>query len=347
MGASRRAPRPLRERTFHARLARTLPAGRTGLLPLGDDAAALRPPPGRVAVLTTDSLVEGTHFLPDSPPRRIGRAATAVSLSDVAAKGAEPRAVLLAVLVPPGSPSAWAEAVVAGAEREAARAGAHIVGGDTKPSPVRTVVSTVVAWGWPRRLAPRTGALPGDVVVTTGVVGRGGWAEQRLRSGAARARVELLDVRPRVREGIALGRFAHAMLDTSDGLADSAQLLAEASDVAVRVEEAHLPWTSGLSRMNPTRRRSVAFFGGDYELLAALPPRTWARARSAVRAVGGRLTRIGTVERGHGAWLVGRRGAEPMPVGGWRPFEADGGAGSAVSPRAAVRHRHRGHVTFK
>ena len=76
--ATRKGP-PIREREFHAWLARHLPAGRRGLLPLGDDAAALRPPAGSVAVLTTDSLVEGTHFLPGSPPGRLGSAAVAAT----------------------------------------------------------------------------------------------------------------------------------------------------------------------------------------------------------------------------------------------------------------------------
>ncbi len=345
MGAPGRRARTIGERELVARLARTLPAGRAGLLPIGDDAAALRPPPGRVAVLTTDSLVEGTHFLPEAPPLRVGAAAAGVSLSDTAAKGAQPRAVLLAVLVPPGSPAAWVEAVVLGAERAAARVGAHVIGGDTKPSPVRTVVSTVVGWGWADRLAPRTGARPGDLLATTGEVGRGGAAEQRLRAGARDAPVGLLDIRPRVAEGIALGRFADAMLDTSDGLADSAHLLAAASRVAVVIDEARLPWVADVARRaSAAARRSVGFFGGDYELLAAIPRRRWRAARAAVRRSGGRLTEIGRVESGRGAWIVGRRGREPMPEGGWRPF-ATGGPRSV--PRSPVRHRHRVDVTFK
>jgi thiamine-monophosphate kinase len=173
-GRTRSGAGPVHERAFHEWLARTLPAGRSGLLPLGDDAAALRPPPGRVAVVSTDTLVEGTHFLPGSPPERIGAASAGVSLSDLAAKGARPDAILLALVLPVGTHRSWAEAVVRGAERFGARFDAHVVGGDTKPGPVRTVVSTVVGWGDPAHLAPRSGARPGDLLVTTGEVGRGG-----------------------------------------------------------------------------------------------------------------------------------------------------------------------------
>jgi thiamine-monophosphate kinase len=324
-GRSRSGSRPVHEREFHAWLSRTLPAGRTGLLPLGDDAAALRPPSGRVAVVSTDTLVEGTHFLPDSPPERVGAAAAGVSLSDIAAKGATPDAILLAIVLPIGTPRAWAESIVRGAEGLGARFGAHVVGGDTKPGPIRAVVSTVLGWGRAASLAPRSGARPGDLLGTTGEVGRGGLAAARLAAGGAEARralVDLLDVRPRVREGIALAPYAHALIDTSDGIADATRLLARASHARLVIEEEQLPFVRGTESVarSPEGRRAVAFFGGDYELLAAVPRKRWDRAERAVRRAGGRLTRIGEVERGRGAWLEVPGGREPMPAAGWQPF---------------------------
>jgi thiamine-monophosphate kinase len=315
----------VRERAFHEWLARNLPAGRAGLLPIGDDAAALRPPSKHVAVISTDTLVEGSHFLRRSPPERIGRAAAGVSLSDVAAKGATPDAILLALVLPVGTDRAWAQSVLRGAERLGAEFGAHVVGGDTKPGPVRAVVTTVLGWGDPAHLAPRTGARPGDVLAVTGEVGRGGLAAARLaRPGAQsrRALVDMLDVRPRVREGIALAPFAHALIDTSDGIADSAHLVSRASGARLVIEEPRLPLVRGARTVARGSRalRALAFFGGDYELLAAIPRAEWPRAEKAVRAVGGRLTRVGRVERGRGAWLQTADGRIPMPVAGWQPF---------------------------
>jgi thiamine-monophosphate kinase len=323
--ARRPRGRAIREREFHAWLARTLPSGRTGILPLGDDAAGLRPPPGSVTVVSTDALVEGTHFVADSPPILVGRAATGVSLSDVGAKGAVPNAVLLAVIVPPRTSRRWVEDVVRGAEAAAAAFGARVVGGDTKPGPTRTVVSTAIGWGRAGHLAPRSGARPGDVLVTTGTVGRGGLAFDRMRrargSRASRLRA-LLDVRPRVREGRTLSRWAHAMLDTSDGLAESCRLMAEASGVRVLVVEHRLPFERALGapEVSARERRSLAFFGGDYELLAAIPPRRIAAAVRGVERVGGRLTVIGSVVRGRGAALSTAHGEVAMPPGGWDPF---------------------------
>ena len=117
-GRPRRRDGPaLEERAFHRWLARRLPSGSSGALPLGDDAAEVELERGEVAVVTTDALVEGTHFVARSPPAAVGRAASAVSLSDVAAKGARPVGVFLAVVAPRGTPQRWAEQLVLGAER--------------------------------------------------------------------------------------------------------------------------------------------------------------------------------------------------------------------------------------
>ncbi len=316
------------ERRFHRWLATHLPAGAAGLLPLGDDAAALRPPPGRVAVLTTDAFVEGVHFRSASPPERVGAAVVAVSLSDLAAKGAAPAAILLALLLPRGTRESWAAAVVRGAERESARYGASVVGGDTKPAPRPIVVGFGLGWARAGRLAPRTGARPGDLVVTTGAIGRGGLAAARLARagsrGAATPLAELLEVRPRLAEGRTLVRWAHAMLDTSDGLAEAAHLLAEASRLRVVLEEEALPYAPGFDRLGlrGARKRAVAFYGGDYELLFALAPRDLDRARRAVRGVGGRISPIGRLERGRGAVLLVGDRTRPLPRSGWQPFRS-------------------------
>ncbi len=326
MPRGRSGARAIDERAFHSWLAAHLAAGRSGLLPLGDDAAALRPPRGAVAVLTTDALAEGTHFLRDSDPGAIGAAAVAVSLSDLAAKGATPAAILLAVLVPPGTPSSWAARVVRGAERTARRYGAAIVGGDTKPGRQRAVVGFALGWGRPDRLSPRTGAEAGDLLVLTGTVGRGGLAAARRRTGAGRRRAlaDLLAVEPRVAQGRALARYAHAMLDTSDGLAEAARLLAAASRQRIVVEAEALPLAPGIDRTGRpgSAWERIAFFGGDYELLATLPRDRLSAAQRAVHRVGGRLTSIGVVTPGRGAVLREAGRERPMPETEWQPFRS-------------------------
>ena len=316
---------PIRERPFHRWLAHHLAAGRNGLLPLGDDVAALPIGGRRVVLLTTDALSEGTHFVRESDPERVGEVAAAVSLSDLAAKGGTPVAGLLDLLLPPGTPAAWAQAVTRGAERVGRRFGAPIVGGDTKPAAGRSVVGTFIGFGRSDRLAPRRGARTGDWVVVTGSVGAGGRAALHLRQKGRRrpALDALLRVAPRVREGQRLVAWAHAMTDTSDGLAAAAHLVAEASRRRIIIDEEWIPWDRELARTltEPGRRRRVGFYGGDYELFATLPRRSFSAARRALDRLGCGLTVIGVVLPGRGAWLRTRGSRlRRMPPEGWDPF---------------------------
>lgn len=319
------ASRPIEERAFHRWLAGHLQGGGRGRLPLGDDVAALPLGGRRVALLTTDALSEGTHFLAASPPGLIGRAVAAVNLSDLAAKGGAPVAGLLDLLLPRGTPARWAEEVVDGADRMGRQFGAPVVGGDTKPAAGRSVVGTYLGYGRADRLAPRHGARPGDQVVVTGTVGRGGQAAQALADDGPGPRTlgGLLDVRPRVAEGQRLVRWARAMTDTSDGLAAATHLLAAASRVRLVIDPTRIPWDARLTQRLPPgpARQRVGFYGGDYELCATLPPRHVASARRALARLGCPLTPVGVVARGRGAVLhEGAGRPRPMPPPGWDPF---------------------------
>ncbi len=130
----------------------------------------------------------------------------------------------------------------------------------------------------------------------------------------------MLEVRPRVREGIALAPFAHAMIDTSDGIADSTALMSRASRVRAILELDRLPWDRSIAPLGPMARQRAGFFGGDYELLIALPPTRLLPAAAAVADVGGSLTIVGRVEAGHGALLETAAGRTPLPHAGWKPF---------------------------
>ena len=321
----RGSPRPIEEREFHRWLVRHLRSGRDPLLPLGDDVAAIPLGGRRVLLLTTDALSEGTHFRRESDPYEIGQATAAASLSDLAAKGGSPAAGLLDLLLPPGTPRRWAERVVEGAERFGRRFGAPVVGGDTKPAAGRAVVGTYIGFGRADRLAPRHGARPGDWVVVTGTVGAGGRAALGLQRPSTRPRAlsALLHVEPRVAAGQRLVRWAHAMTDTSDGLAAAAHLVAEASHVRMVIDEAQIPWDSGLPSTDSERDRrlAVGLFGGDYELFTTMPPNRCPTARRALRRLGLKLTPVGVVLPGRGAWLRSPDSPlRPMPAPGWDPF---------------------------
>ncbi|MGE0653400.1 MAG: thiamine-phosphate kinase, partial [Alphaproteobacteria bacterium] len=114
-----------------ARFFAPLASADSGALGLTDDAAVLDLPPESRLVAATDALVAGVHFLADDPPGDIARKLMRVNLSDIAAMGAVPRAVLLAAVLPRGTSETWLEAFAGGLAADTKEFGAPLVGGDT------------------------------------------------------------------------------------------------------------------------------------------------------------------------------------------------------------------------
>ena len=246
------------------------------------DAALL----GTDLVVTQDALVEGVHFRLDWIGwRELGFRAAAVNLSDLAASGAVPVALLVTLALPPSTETAAVLELYEGI----AEAGVPVVGGDTTAS--AAVLISVTALGRSERVPGRAGAVPGDVLVVTGPLGGAGAA---FRAGSY--------VRPplRLAEGQALARRAHALLDVSDGLAADAGHIARRSGVRVEIELDAVPLAPGATVAD-------LGFGEDFELLAAVP------------AVGG-LQVIGSIRPGSGVALL--RGGEPFELSGWEHFRA-------------------------
>jgi thiamine-monophosphate kinase len=244
------------------------------------DAAQLKPD----LVVTQDALVEGVHFRFDWLGwRELGFRAAAVNLSDLAASGAVPEALLVTLAVPAGTETASVVELYEGI----AEAGVPVVGGDTTAA--GTVLVSVTALGRSERVPGRAGAVPGDVLVVTGPLGGAGAA---FRAGSY--------VRPplRIDEGRALARRAHALLDVSDGLAVDAGHIARRSGVRVEIELGAVPLAAGATIAD-------LGFGEDFELLAAVAD-----------AEG--LPVIGNVRSGEGVGLL--RAGEPFELAGWEHF---------------------------
>jgi thiamine-monophosphate kinase len=210
---------------------------------IGDDAAVL----DDGTVVSTDILVEGVHFdLARLSPRDVGHRAATANLSDLAAMGARPVALLAAFALPPGFEEA---AEIAAGMREH---GVPVAGGDLSRAP--QLIVSVTALGRAERPVRRSGGRPGDLLVVTGQLGG-----QAACGYAGR-------VVPRTAEGCALAAVATAMIDLSDGIATDAGRLARASGTGAVVELDRLPRAPGASV------EQAAAGGEDYELLAALPP---------------------------------------------------------------------------
>ena len=161
---------------------------------IGDDAAVLRAPDGRV-VAAADMLIEGRHFLREwSAPRDIGGKAAARNLADIVAMGARPTALLVSFAGPGHLEVSWVLELVAGIGDEASAAGAVVAGGDTSSADV--VMLAVTALGDLGGTSPvtRSGARPGELVAVTGTLGSAAAGLALLRAGAepADTRVESL-----------------------------------------------------------------------------------------------------------------------------------------------------------
>jgi thiamine-monophosphate kinase len=210
------------------------------------DAAEL----GGGLVVTQDALVEGVHFRLDwTSYRELGYRAAAVNLSDLAASGAEPQA-LLVTLVAPGELEL--EGVVELYEG-LNEPGIPIAGGDTSSAPQLTLAVTAV--GRSERVPGRAGARPGDLVVVTGPLGAAGAAFREGRHARPPLRLE---------EGRRLAAVAHALTDVSDGLAVDAGHLAARSGCRLELDLEQ-------SSLAPGATVEDLAFGEDYELLAATP----------------------------------------------------------------------------
>lgn len=317
------------EAGFHAWLTKTLPAGHLGLLPLGDDCAAIPAGGHAVHLLTTDSVMEGTHFPATTHPRIVGRFAANVNFSDLAAKGGRPLALLAAMLLPPDTLARWSQEVVLGMEEACQAAGCHLLGGDSKRGEHRGLSPVAVGEGDDRYLMPLSGAQVGDLVATTGTTGRGSaayvaWKREALDEKDALN--ILLNFRPRLTEGLALSRTAHATTDSSDGLLAALRHVCGASGVSVRLRDDWIPYdpfAQKVVKVLELAMDDVAFVGGDYELITTFARKELDGMLKRVARAGGRLTVIGEVTSGKEPSVLEREGRElPLPSGGWDSFSS-------------------------
>jgi thiamine-monophosphate kinase len=296
-------------RRFMPRFLADLPSGTTGI---GDDCAILPLAGDRRLLVTTDMLLEGTHFLRTAiPPRDLGHKSLAVNLSDIAAMGGRPTAAFLSLGLPGGLRLAWIDAFFAGLRALARREGVALLGGDTTRSAGPIAINLAVL-GEARagRIKLRSGARAGDGIYVTGDLGDSGAGLRIILAGRARTRDEAALVRrhnrPRAHlaEGAWLGRRAPvtAMMDVSDGIDSDLRRIMERSGCGAAVDLDALPLSGALRRAAARRRwdaREIAATGGeDYCLLITVARETAsATARAFARAFGRPLARIGTVTR--------------------------------------------------
>ena len=253
---------------------------------IGDDCAVLPQRSGRDTLVSTDMLVEGTHFLrADIPPYRLGWKSAAVNVSDIAGMGGRPTATFLSVALPADLEADWMGEFLRGYADLSGRFGVALLGGDTTASPDRICINVAVLGECPSGAARlRSAALPGDCVCVTGPLGDSAAGLKAILDGVERdADVQALIDRhylplPRVEEGLQLAATpgVHAMMDISDGIGSDLGHILEASGCGARIDVAVLPLSPALRRVCARLgwdAAALAIGGGeDYELLFTCTP---------------------------------------------------------------------------
>jgi len=306
------------------RLEAMVPKGDGVVVGIGDDAAVLRC--SALALATTDSLVQGTHFnLEATSPGDLGWKALAVNLSDIAAMGGAPRYALVSLSLPPTCEVDWVVAVYEGL-LEAARAyKVSIVGGDLHTAPLIAINVTLLGSLQGDAYLSRSASRVGDMVAVTGHVGGSAGGLRMLKQGLKfNKEVETylrrahLRPSPRVREGQELLRLGvRAAIDVSDGLVADLGHICQMSGLGARVVADSVPVHPLLRQAFGAEARELALGGGeDYELLFTCPP---ALMETAIKSLG--VTVLGEMIEGQGVAVVDMEGRPlPMTKAGWEHF---------------------------
>ena len=293
-----------------ARYFAPLAKGFEGARGLRSDNAFLAADSRHDLVVKTDMVVAGVHFLADEKPEIVARKALRVCLSDLAAGGARPFTYQLALSLGPKWTERWVAGFARGLAADQRRYGLSLSGGDTTSTPGPTTISITAFGQVPRKKGlGRDGAKAGDELWVSGTIGDGALgllaARGLLKSAFLERRYRL--PQPRTALGPLLVGIATATADVSDGLLADAGHIAEASRLAVHVQQEEVPLSAAaraVLREKPRFWAKVLGGGDDYELAIAVPPRKRAALQAAARAVGVKVTCIGRFARGKGVHLA-------------------------------------------
>ena len=268
---------------------------------IGDDCALLVPENGKILAVSTDTLVAGRHFLSDVDPASLGHKCLAVNLSDLAAMGAQPCWVSLALTLPEVN-EVWLEKFSQGFAELANRHKLQLIGGDTTSGPL-SITLTIHGQVEKASVLKRDGAQDGDLVCVTGTPGQAAQALKNINNGSfvdEQARKALDWPEPRVATGIALQGLATACIDISDGLMADLGHICSASNLKAVVEKSAVPGCGN----DDALLESVLTGGDDYELCFTVPEKHKDRLAQIVEQTGVSISVIGRMSEGQGVEII-------------------------------------------
>ncbi len=305
---------------------RVRPGAKGVVVGIGDDAAVLRVSTREDLVVTTDSLVEGSHFERTwLSPRDLGYRLAAANLSDIAAMGASPRWALVSLVLPRSVSALYAEAIERGAAEHLARYDATIVGGNIASTDGPLVCDMTLVGTCKRGRAWRRHARGGDAIVVAGVLGAAAAGVAVLRKGnrnsplvrAYRRATPRLDV---VR-ALAGSTSIHGAIDVSDGLSSDLIHMCEASRLGCELDASALPIPRAVRAFCAARRKDPVEWalhaGEDYALVLSVAPQRAAAVCRTIRKSGAPAAIIGCFTASRGVYGI-------IENGRVRKFEARG-----------------------
>jgi thiamine-monophosphate kinase len=303
--------------TYLAPLASDVP----GAFGLADDAALLAGDAGTDFVVTGDPIISGVHFFPDDAPQDVAWKALAVNVSDLAAKGADPHAYMLALAFPEPPRHAWMKAFADGLRVAQQEFGCRLVGGDTDHTPGPLSIGVTAIGKVPKgRFVQRRGAKAGDHVFVTGTLGDAvlGLALRRdphcfdgVLSDAEKAFLvdRYLRPQPRLALARAVRKHASAALDVSDGLMKDVARLSGALGVEMKFESVPLSLAGRAAlKHDPHLADTIIGGGDDYELLVAVAPETVAAFVRDAAEAGIAVSDLGVLRTGVANAVIGPDG---------------------------------------
>ena len=304
---------------------------------IGDDAAAIDLDRKRCLVVTTDLLAARTHFPPGTTARQMGLKAVVANLSDLAAMGAKPFALVFSTGLPRGLETGFVEDLIKSMDSVARRYGTFVVGGDLGEADEVIIAGAAFGLAEKRGIMTRSGAKSGDLIAVTGELGAAAAGLEILLknippSGFKRLVKAQLEPRARVGEGLRLAQSGQvtSAIDLTDGLAANLWHLARESKVKLIVDRAEIPVHPLVEKFAAHRGRDVDDFvlygGEDFELLFTVRPQGWERVRRALKRVGTRVTQIGRVAEGRGVFIQRNGKTLPLPDRGYEHFKTKRGS---------------------
>jgi len=301
-------------------------------IPFGDDVSAFGTDDGQLLILKTDMLVDKTDVPRGMSLWQAARKAVVMNISDFAAKGVKPKAILVSLGLSRKLTRKDIQEIGTGLNAGAREYGAYILGGDTNEASDLVISISLCGIAKKDEVMLRSGAKPGDFVAVTGSFGKttaglkilleGFQAPPKIRKILVES---VLMPQARLKEGLALTqtRAVTSAIDSSDGLAWSLHEIAKASRVGFLIDR--LPIAKEVEKfaeINKLDPLALILYGGEeYELVVTVKPKLWRKAEKAVEEVGGKLLLVGktTVQKQVLLEIDGARNViEPR---GWEHFK--------------------------